>query len=255
MAPTDLGSVTMTGISESIARLRTAQKSSRGAPAYSRFVNRPLGRPLAAMAAALGLSPSHVTLLSAACTFSAIGAVALVPPTATSSLVIAALLVLGYALDSADGQLARLTGSASLAGEWLDHCIDAAKAVSIHLAVLVSWARFLDAPPAMLLVPLGFAAVASTFFFALIAVDLLRRIHRLQHPDAPVVERTGGTSPLYALLVVPADYGLLCLLFAALWLPALFVPAYTAVAAINGLLLVVGLVRWHRSLRSLSRAS
>lgn len=244
----------MTGIAESIAQLRTAQKSSRGAPAYSRFINRPLGRPLAATAAALGLRPSHVTLLSAACTFAAIACIALLAPTPSSSLLVAALLVLGYALDSADGQLARLTGSASLAGEWLDHCIDAAKAASVHLAVLVSWARFLDLPAPMLLVPIAFAAVASTFFFGVVAVDLLRRIHRLQHPGAAPAPTAGRTSVGYALLVAPADYGLLCVLFALLWLPWAFVPAYTALAAVNLVLLGASVVRWHRSLVALERS-
>lgn len=244
----------MTAISEAMTRLRAAQKPSRGAPAYSRFVNRPLGRPLAATAAALGMTPTHVTLVSAAATFSGIAAIAILPPGLWASIVITALLVLGYALDSADGQLARLTGSFSLSGEWLDHLFDAAKAVTIHLAVLAAWLRYPDLDPRLLLVPPLFAVVASTFFFGIIAVDLLRRIHRLQHPDAPVAERRGGTSLGYSLLVVPNDYGLLCLLFLVLWQPVLFVPLYSAIAAINALLLVAAAVRWYRSLRALDVA-
>lgn len=244
----------MTAMSEAMIRLRAAQKPSRGAPAYSRFVNRPLGRPLAAIAAALGLTPTHVTMLSAAATFSGIAAIALLPPSLWASVLITGLLVLGYALDSADGQLARLTGSFSLSGEWLDHCFDAAKAVTIHLAVLAAWLRYPDLDPRLLVVPPLFAAIASTFFFGIIAVDLLRRIHRLQHPDAPVRERRGGTSLAYSLLVIPNDYGLLCLLFLVLWLPALFVPLYTALAAINALLLAICVVRWHRSLVALDGA-
>ncbi|MCH1882705.1 CDP-alcohol phosphatidyltransferase family protein [Agrococcus sp. ARC_14] len=245
----------MTGISEVMAQLRTAQKSSRGAPAYSRFVNRPLGRPLAATAATLGMTPTQVTLVSGACTFAGIAAIALLPIAWWSSVLIAVLLVLGYALDSADGQLARLTGSFSHSGEWLDHMFDAAKAVTIHLAVLAAWLRYPVLDPRLLIVPAAFAAIASTFFFGIIAVDLLRRIHRLEHPDAPVAERRGGTSVLYSLLVVPNDYGLLCILFLLLWLPAAFVPLYTALAAVNALLLVVAAARWHRSLRALETPS
>ncbi|QUW18937.1 CDP-alcohol phosphatidyltransferase family protein [Agrococcus sp. Marseille-Q4369] len=244
----------MTGMSETMARLGAAQKSSRGAPAYSRFINRPLGRPLAAVAAALGLSPTQVTLVSAVSTFTGIACIALLPLGWAQSALITALLVLGYALDSADGQLARLTGRFSLSGEWLDHFFDAAKAVSIHLAVLVAWLRYPDLDPVLLIVPLGFAVVASTFFFGIVAVDLLRRIHRLQHPDAAVPERRDGHSPLYSLLVSPNDYGVLCLIFLLLAVPAWFVPLYAAIAAVNAVLLVAASLRWHRSLRALEPA-
>ncbi|GEK78818.1 CDP-alcohol phosphatidyltransferase family protein [Agrococcus baldri] len=244
----------MTGISEAMTQLRTAQKSSRGAPAYSRFVNRPLGRPLAATAAAFGMTPSQVTLVSGACTFSGIAAIALLPIGWWSSVIITALLVLGYALDSADGQLARLTGAFSHSGEWLDHLFDAAKAVTIHLAVLLAWLRYPDLDPRLLVVPAVFAAVASTFFFGVVAVDLLRRIHRLEHPDRPIAEPAGrSTSVVYSLLVAPADYGLLCLLFLVLSVPWVFVPAYTGLALVNALLLLASAVRWHRSLRALEQ--
>lgn len=248
----------MTGISEAMTRLRSAQKSSRGAPAYSRFVNRPLGRPLAAAAAALGMSPTQVTILSGLSTFSGVASIALLPVEWWSSLLITGLLVLGYALDSADGQLARLTDSFSLSGEWLDHAFDAAKAVTIHLAVLAAWLRYPGIDPVLLLVPPAFAAIASTFFFGVVAVDLLRRIHRLQHPAQAAAAAAAAeprTSVLYSLLVAPADYGILCVLFLALWLPWLFVPLYTALAVVNGLLLAASLVRWHRSLRRLERGS
>lgn len=242
-------------INETMTQLRSAQKSSRGAAAYSRFVNRPLGRPLAATAAVLGMTPSQVTAVSAVATFAGIAAIALLPSSLLASVLITGLLVLGYALDSADGQLARLTGSFSLSGEWLDHVFDAAKAVSIHLAVLVAWTRIPGLDPLLLVVPGAFAVVASVFFFGMIAVDLLRRLHRQQHPEIPVEERRGGTSLAYSLLVIPGDYGLLCILFLLLWVPALFVPIYALLAAANALLLVAAASRWHRALRALDDAA
>lgn len=245
----------MSAISETMTQLRGAQKPARGAAAYSRFVNRPLGRPLAATAAVLGMTPSQVTALSALSTFSGVAAIALLPASIGSSVLISALLVLGYALDSADGQLARLTGAFSLSGEWLDHMFDAAKAVAIHLAVLVAWSRIPGLDPVLLVVPGLFAVVASVFFFGMIAVDLLRRIHRLQHPEVPVEERRGGTSLAYSMLVIPGDYGLLCVLFLLLWLPALFVPVYTLLAVANALLLLAAATRWHRALRALDRSA
>jgi len=234
-------------------RLRQAQKSSKGAAAYSRYVNRPLGRPLAATAFALRMTPSQVTIVSALCTLTGVALIALLAPTLWSSVLVCGLLVLGYALDSADGQLARLTGAGTLAGEWLDHFFDSLKLASIHLAVLVCWFRFYDLTDVWLLVPLGFAVVANTFFFGIIAADFLRRIHRLESP-VDVVEapreawRSGG---LYSLAVIPSDYGFLCLAFLLLWWQPGFVAVYTALAAVNAVLLVLAAFRWHRSIAGL----
>src|SRR3954471_2579898 len=90
--------------------LTAAQKPGQGAPPYSRWVNRPLGRRAAALAASLGIRPNQVTGLSAACTSSALLILALTPARWWLGVPVAGLLITGYALDAADGQLARLTG-------------------------------------------------------------------------------------------------------------------------------------------------
>lgn len=232
----------------SVHALREAQKSSSGAPAYSRFVNRPLGRLLAAAAHTVRMTPNQVTAISAVCTFSAIAIIALADPTAASSLLVTLLLVLGYALDSADGQLARLRGGGTPRGEWLDHMVDAAKMSSIHLAILISWARFFDLGQGLLLVPIGFALVSTVFFFGVIMTDLLRRSSAAGPREWSARERQARKSPLYALAVLPADYGLLMVVLAMLWLHPVFVVLYTALFAVNALILAVSLVRWYRSL-------
>ncbi|WP_286279159.1 CDP-alcohol phosphatidyltransferase family protein [Naasia aerilata] len=99
-----------------LERLRSSQKSSKGAAAYSRFVNRPLGRVLAAVAATAGLRPNQVTAISAVFTFAGIVLLATVPPSLGLGVGVTLLLLVGYALDSADGQVARLRGGGSLAG-------------------------------------------------------------------------------------------------------------------------------------------
>ncbi|MGO2180533.1 hypothetical protein [Cellulosimicrobium funkei] len=76
----------MSEFGAAMTRLHDAQKSSSGAAAYSRFVNRPLGRPLAAGAYVLGLTPDAVTLVSAATTLAGIATIALAEPTLASSL-------------------------------------------------------------------------------------------------------------------------------------------------------------------------
>ncbi|MGX1576488.1 CDP-alcohol phosphatidyltransferase family protein [Cellulosimicrobium funkei] len=245
----------MSEFGAAMTRLHDAQKSSSGAAAYSRFVNRPLGRPLAAGAYVLGLTPDAVTLVSAATTLAGIATIALAEPTLGSSLAAVVLLALGYALDSADGQLARLSRSGSAAGEWLDHFFDAFKTVALHLAVLVCWFRYYDVDAGWLVVPLAFCVVSSTFFFGIVAVDLVRRA---KGSPGGAAHGTGGRlreHPLYTLAVLPTDYGFLCLSFALLWLPSAFLVVYTALAVVNALVLPLAAVRWYRSLQALERGA
>ena len=131
---------------DAVALLGGAQKKrARGAPAYSIYVNRPFGRRLAAGAHLLGLTPNAVSLISAAFTFSAIVLVAVRPPTVWLGLFITAFLVLGYAFDSADGQLARLRGGGTAAGEWLDHVLDCLGSLSRSAFPWSPPSRFLPA--------------------------------------------------------------------------------------------------------------
>jgi phosphatidylglycerophosphate synthase len=232
-----------------LAALRSSQKSSRGAPAYSRFVNRPVGRVFAASAYVIGMAPNQVTAVSATLTLSGIALIAILPPTLGTAVLIALLLVVGYAMDAADGQLARLRGGGSLVGEWLDHVVDAVKSSTLHAAVLVAWFRFFDVDPVVLLVPLGYQAVTAVFFFAMILTDLLRRIHR--GTAGMIVKKTGPTSPLYALAVMPADYGFLCLLFLLWWWQPVFLVLYSVLFALNAIILAASLVRWFRELSRL----
>src|SRR5918993_5056224 len=215
-----------------IERLAHAQKGSRNAPAYSRWVNRPLGRRLAALAYVAGLTPDRVTGISACFTFAGIALVAATEPGPALGLLIAVLLVVGYALDSADGQLARLRGGGTPRGEWLDHVTDAVKNASLHLAVVIGWYRAGDAElfgwrsSSLLLVPLAYAVVWSTQFYAKSLTDQLRLQHGgPAHPTTP--EGVAEPAPLIgSLLTLPNDYGLLCLAFASVGVPEVFTPIY-----------------------------
>ncbi len=150
-----------------LRELRGAQKSAKGVSLYSRYVNRPAGRVLAAGAYRAGMTPNHVTLTSALFTFGALAAVALVEPSWTLAVLVYAALVVGFAFDSADGQLARLTGRGGPDGEWLDHVVDCGKMVLVHTAVLISFYRFGELPSdAWLLLPLGFQLAAVVTFCA-----------------------------------------------------------------------------------------
>lgn len=231
-----------------LARLGGAQKGARGAPAYSRFVNRRVGRVLAALAYRSGLTPNAVTAVSAVWTYSGIALLALFPPSGWLGVVASVLLLVGYALDSADGQLARLRGGGSLAGEWLDHMIDAAKVATLHLAVLVGLYRFEVVEVRWLLVPLGYSVVWSVYFCAMILNDSLRSRARVATRAMP-----GRASVARSLLVVPTDYGLLCLVFALYGATTVFFVAYSALFVATGLFLAAACVSWYREFARLGR--
>lgn len=235
--------------SDDFARLQAAQKSSKGAPLYSVLVNRPLGRVFAAAAHQIGLRPDHVTLISAAFTLSGIALIALLPPSLTTALLVTIALVLGYALDAADGQLARLRGGGSMTGEWLDHVIDSFKIATLHLAVLISMYRFFDLDPRWYLVPLAFSAVYVVHFFGFLLTDLLARIAhlRLGKPQGP--KAPGST--MMSLLKLPTDYGLLALSFVLLAAPTAFAWFYLALTVANAGYTFLVLPVWLRRLRAL----
>lgn len=234
---------------ESLHALKSAQKTAKGAPAYSRFVNRRLGRYLAAAAYQAGLTPNVVTALSGLASFAAIAVLAIWPPSVATGIIVTAGLVLGYALDSADGQLARLRGGGSRSGEWLDHMIDAAKISSLHLAVLISAFRFIELPgTAWLLVPIGFTVVNAVAFFGMILNDQLRRSSGLPSGQVATVS---SPSLLRSLLVIPTDYGVLCLIFLLLGWPTAFFAAYTVLFAGSAGFLLLAVVKWFRDMRAL----
>lgn len=236
-----------------VAELRQRQKTNKGAPAYSRFVNRPLGRRLAALAYLLRLTPNGVTGISALCTAGGLAVIALLEPSFGSSLLITALLVLGYALDSADGQLARLQGSGSAAGEWLDHIVDAIKTAALHAMVLISWYRFYPVEGAWYLVPIAYQVVACSLFFSMILTDQLRRLS--SGTTGHYLQGQGKSSALYSLAVVPTDFGLICLAFLTLWLPSVFIPVYVLLLLANAGFLALALGKWYREVKGLGQSA
>jgi phosphatidylglycerophosphate synthase len=242
-----------TGFRDALARLGSAQKSAKGAPAYSRFVNRKLGRVLAAVSYVIGLTPNLVTAISAAFTFTGIALIALVDPAPWLGVAVCLALVAGYAFDAADGQLARLRGGGSKSGEYLDHMVDSAKISALHLAVLISWFRFgeLDRN-AYLLIPVGFTLVAAVMFFGMILKDLLARAHRAA-TGAPAPP-AAAPSTVRSLLVIPTDYGLLCVAFLFIGFPDAFLPLYGLIFLGNLLFLLAASVKWFREVGALDAA-
>ena len=163
-------------------------------------------------------------------------------------MLIGGLLVAGYIMDSVDGQLARLYGGGSKAGEWLDHTIDCTKTVSLHLAVAISWFRF---PPVDsdygLLIPLGFTVCASVSFFGLIIMPTLR-------PEAAKDTAVPQTEAWWRKFVLlPTDYGSMCLAFLLLGVAQLFLWVYTVFFVLNLCALLLALRKWWRELVALDQ--
>jgi phosphatidylglycerophosphate synthase len=229
--------------SSALRQLSTVQKPARGVSVYTRFVNRPAGRLLAAAAYRIGLSPNHVTVVSALVTFTAVLAMALQPPSHTLGQWVALALLLGFALDSADGQLARLHRSPSVSGEWLDHVVDCAKLLGIHVAVLISFYRSFDLPRSALLLPIAFQFAAVLLFFGGILTEQLRR-RGSESPTGPA----RPPSAVRGLALLPVDYGLLCLSFLFLGNQKLFLTLYVALLVAHVVLLPAFLAKWFREL-------
>lgn len=203
------------------ARLAGAQKSTASVPAYLRFVNRKAGGLLAAAAFALRLTPTQVTLLSSACSFVGIGVLILHRSTVPAGILVSLLLLLGYALDSADGQLARVRGGGTKAGEWLDHVADVAKISSLHSAVAIAVLRYFELESLLYLaVPVIFLIANVTQFFGMMLRDKLTAASRPQAGSA------GSSSLLVAWLLLPLDHGSLALAFLVLGVHTLFLWCY-----------------------------
>jgi len=240
---------TREGFRSTLARMSAAQKPGRGAPPYSRWINRRMGRVIAAAAYTVGATPNGVTAVSAALTTGGILLIALVEPVWWIGLAVAGFLVLGYAFDAADGQLARLRGGGSRAGEWLDHMVDVTKTCVLHAVVLISFFRFGGIPSeAFLLIPLGYLTVSIVLFFGIMLVDQLRRS---AGPVAAIAPKEGGSGLLQTLVALPADYGILCLAFLLFGWRPLFLVAYTLLFALHTIVLLGALAKWWRQLKAI----
>lgn len=235
-------------IGESYRALGRAQKGhARGAPAYSVYVNRRIGRLLAAIAFQIGITANQATVISGIHTLLAFVALVVFPATPWTGVLVAILLSLGYAWDSADGQIARLGGGGTLSGEWLDHVVDAFKIASMHLVVLAAlWIHGPATATGWALLPLGFSIVSVVTFFGMLLNDLLKGKQGIRSTHS----RGGGTARR-SLMLLPTDFGVLCLVFVLWGWTSVFLIAYAALAACNLVFLGAALVKWYREIRAL----
>lgn len=228
----------------SLAALQTNQKTPRGVSLYSIWVNRPFGRRLAALADVLSWQPNHVTVLSAACSLAATALLVFLRPSLASGVLASALFVLGFALDSADGQLARLRRTGSASGEYLDHMLDFVTKSALHTAVLVATYR-IGERGAELLVPLGFLIAALLLFFGGILVAKLHEQSARKGSVRPSRAVSGGVS---SVLLLPVDHGTMALSFLLWGSVGAFQAVYLLLFVAHAAVLVAFSVTWFREL-------
>ncbi len=198
-----------TGFRDTLAALGAAQKPGHGVPAYTRWVNRRFARYFAAAAVKFGVTPNGVTAISSALSLVGILALIFLEPSFWTALLVAVFFALGYAMDSADGQVARVTGASSPAGEWLDHVVDSIRTPAQHLAILVGFIRFQDHWPvhgwALWWLPMAFAVLTVGHFMSQILAEQLRTKRKTASPPA------GGT--MRSFINLHMDAGTFCWIF------------------------------------------
>lgn len=211
-------------IRSALIQLGAAQKPGVGVPAYTRWINRGLARYASALAQRLRLTPNTVSAGSFIVSMAGIGCLLTlgVSSPMAGGLLTAGLLAAGYVLDSADGQLARLTNRQSLAGEWLDHSLDAIRMPAVHLGVL-SAALMLGSP--------GLAIVAGVFSVTTSAHFLSQNLGGLLRDQVAGARLQPRRSQSWLLL--PTDPGVLCWLFLLWPLVTTFSIAYTGLLILN----------------------
>lgn len=222
--------------------LASAQKAGAGVPAYLRWVNRPLGGQAAVVGATWGATPNGVTALSAALGLAGVGMLAAltdwwVGPLST------ALLLFGYILDSADGQLARIQGRGGPAGEWLDHVVDGVRAPLVHIAVAVHLLRTEAAPWLILIAGLFSVLVSGWFLSQLLAEKLL--------PKPAPTSDDGRRGILESFIKQPQDPSTTYVVLAFIGLPIVFAVLYAALFAWHVLIFVASLRRKYSQLTAI----
>ena len=192
------------------------------------------------------MTPNQATAISALLSGTGIALIALAPRHPVVGVAVALCLALGYVMDSVDGQLARLRGTGSRSGEWLDHTVDCFKTSTLHLAVLVSWYRDPVGDEVTLLLPIVFVVVATAWYFELILLPTLRSPER--KPS------TGSEHPLRKWALLPVDYGTVCLAFLLLGWDRVFLVVYALLLLAAVGVLIQALGKWWRELRLLDAA-
>lgn len=230
-----------TSFKDRYSSLKQSQKPARGVPAYTLYVNRPVGRLIAALCPVM-ISANGLTVMSSFVSALALLMLWLVAPGSPFLSLAGILLIFGYFLDSADGQLARLRNTRSFFGDWLDHVLDSGRMVFVHITVVAFIYR---TDPS--LIKFSICAIYLVSAMLIYVGGLLAG-----RDPALIRESALYSTPLAfvrSLALLPVDYGLLCVLFLFLPWTSSFVNGYFVLASFSALYAVIYLAKWTRELR------
>jgi phosphatidylglycerophosphate synthase len=232
--------MSMRSVGEAKRRHRAADflATNRGGGLYSEAVSQRIGSVIALGASRLGIVPTVLTLMNLVLGLAAsVVVIALAPRAAAGSvpewlvgLVALVAWQIAYALDCADGQLARVTGQASSAGARLDVLCDVAVQIALLCALAAMAVAYRPGTPAWLV-----AAFAGTWM-----VNLVTSVMQSGPQSASMFP--SRSMPVRVVKLV-RDYGAVVLLaglvltFAPQWTVAV-VWAFTVV---NGLFLLASI--------------
>jgi hypothetical protein len=148
----------------------------------------PLASRLAERLCPTSIRPNALTLTSGSLMLSAAGLVAVGPGGWIARATVALCLALALVLDTADGRLARLQGTTSPLGRWLDQVLDELADMALHAAI--AWAAFArDNRPVWLVLGIIYASGKYLFLVQSLLGDELEGMNN--DPAAP--RATPGT--------------------------------------------------------------
>lgn len=219
-------------------KLVSVGKEGDGALLYTRYVNRPLADFVVIAAYALGVTPNQLSFLGFAMSLAGMAGLVFLPVGLGTCLVCVLVLLAAYVLDSADGRLARATGTASAYGEWVDHSLDMIKIVLMHglCAILLVRADALPAWGIAAIALMGMVSTVGQFFSTLLREKLIKLAGGTNSPpDPPAAWRKICRNAV----LLPFDYGIFCLAFVLLPWPATF-SAFYLLWAVTSFVRLVG---------------
>ncbi len=206
-------------------------RTNRGGGLFSESVSQWIGAAFADVAHRLGLRPTALTIANLILgLLTSVTVVALAGPVATGRVpawLVGIVALVGwqaaYALDCADGQLARVTGQGSPAGARVDVLSDVAAQIALVAALTATAVAQSPSTPAWLI-----AAFAGTWM-----VNLVTSVMQAG-PNA--TSMVTSTSPLVRLVKLTRDYGAVIFVAALVlfFAPGLTTWLIVAFTAVNG---------------------
>ncbi len=155
-----------------------------------RPINRKISQRVTPWLAAARLTPNQVTMLSLGAGL--LGVLDFLRGTPAGWIQGALWLQLSYVLDNCDGELARMTGTASGLGSWLDTLADCLIHTVFFPALGAGFYRFDPNPLWLLLGGLASAGVLLSYGSSVLEQIQLRGRAALEHPDPPPDQGSSG---------------------------------------------------------------